>query len=266
MIVWSYSIYGLNTEVYYKPMLENIRLAKLNNAKVVISTTEKFVDHIKDYFIQEISNIHIEVFPSEIYFGAETILRFLAVEKVDADFYFIKDSDSIVTERELYIMNHWILMSKYNYIIIRDNPLHVSPILSGMFGFRKNVKNILLNSCLKTFSNSNSNLKYGFDQIWLAEKIYINIIKQAQVYSSYFHFWNENLIRISRVGNLNFIGAQNFGNSNPNSKMNDFLNLYSDDLLSIPFITLLPKYLTRLIYGRVRPSIYFAFLLKLTKI
>ena len=110
MIVWSYSIYGLNTEVYYKPMLENIRLAKLNNAKVVISTTEKYVDLIKDYFIQEILNVHIEVFSSEIYFGAETILRFLAVEKVDADFYFIKDSDSIVTERELYIMNHLILI------------------------------------------------------------------------------------------------------------------------------------------------------------
>jgi hypothetical protein len=26
---------------------------------------------------------------------------------------------------------------KFNFIIIRDNPLHVAPILSGMFGFKK---------------------------------------------------------------------------------------------------------------------------------
>jgi hypothetical protein len=131
MIVWSYSIFGSNTEVYYKPMLDNIRLAKSNNIKVVISTTEQYLNIVRNYFFHELEYIHIETYPSDKYVGLETILRFLTVEKIDADYYFIKDSDSIVTARELYIMNHWILISKFNFIIIRDNPLHVAPMLSG---------------------------------------------------------------------------------------------------------------------------------------
>jgi hypothetical protein len=129
MIIWSYSVFGLNTEVYYKPMLENIRLAKSNNVKIVISTTEQYLNLIEDYFSQELENIHIVTFSSKKYTGLETILRFLIVDKLDADYYFIKDSDSTVTARELYIMNHWMLISKLSYMIIRDNPLHVAPII-----------------------------------------------------------------------------------------------------------------------------------------
>jgi hypothetical protein len=267
MIVWSYSIYGSNTEVYYKPMLENIQLAKSNNVRIVISTTEKYVDLVKNYFVKEIEHIDIITFPSKIYSGAETILRFLAVEKIEADFYFIKDSDSIVTARELYIMNHWMLMTKYDYFIIRDNPIHVAPILSGMFGFRKNVRVVFINNCSKTFLKPNLNLKYGFDQQWLTEVIYSRIVMQAQVYSSYFYFYKENIIRLSRVrDNSNFIGAQTIGNINPNSKESDFLHLYGNDLLFIPFLHTLPKFISRLIFGRVRPSLYFAYLIKLIKI
>jgi hypothetical protein len=265
MIVWSYSIFGSNTEVYYKPMLENIRLAKSNNVKVVISTTEQYFNIIRDYFIHELEYIHIETYPSNIYVGIETILRFLTVEKVEAEYYFIKDSDSIVTARELYIMNHWMLMTKYNYIIIRDNPLHVAPILAGMFGFRKNAKNLVFKSCINNLHDFNSKIKYGFDQQWLTEKIYHFIIAETQVYSSFFHFSNENLIRLSRVNNSNFIGAQCLGNINPKSKEHDFLNVYADKLLSIPFISSVPKYFSRLIYGRVRPSIYLSYFFKLIK-
>jgi hypothetical protein len=266
MIVWSYSVFGFNTEVYYKPMLENIRLAKSNKVKIVISTTEQYLNTIKDYFSQELEYIHIVTFPSGKYTGLETILRFLVVEKLDADFYFIKDSDSTVTARELYIMNHWMLISKLSYMIIRDNPLHVAPILSGMFGFRKNVKYIVSHSCINTFSGLNSKLNYGFDQLWLTEKIYNIIVAETQVYSSYFYFSNENLIRLSRINSYDFIGAQSLGNMNPNSKENDFLHLYGDKLLSLPFISTIPQYFSRLIYGRVRPSIYLSYFLKLIKL
>jgi hypothetical protein len=267
MIIWSYSIYGSNTEVYYKPMLENIQLAKSNNVTIVISTTEKYVGLIKNFFEKELEYIHIITFPSQIYSGAETILRFLAVEKIEADFYFIKDSDTIVTLRELYIMNHWMLMTKYDYMIIRDNPIHVSPILSGMFGFRRNVRLVLTKSCSSTFSKPNVNLKYGFDQQWLTEAIYSRIFMQVQVYSSYFYFYKENIIRLSRVrDNSNFIGAQSIGNINPNSKESNFLHFYGNDLLYIPFLHALPKFISRLIFGRVRPSLYFAYLIKLIKI
>ena len=265
MIVWSYSIYGTNTEVYYKPMLENIRLAKLNNIKVVISTTDEYENMLNNYFKDFIHDFHLEVFSSKIYKQAAMLLRYLVLERIDSEYYFIKDSDSIVTDRELYIMNHWVLTSNENFIIIRDNPIHVSPILGGIFGFRNNAKHIFKDSLHETFSKLNFRFKYGQDQRWLSEKIYPYIINQSQVYSSYFHFWNEKLIIIGRVYNSNFIGAQSIGNINLNSKENEFLHLYANDLLCLPYIASLPKYLRRLIYGRVRPSLYLAFLLKLFK-
>lgn len=267
MIVWSYSLFGSNKEVYYNPMLENIRIAKENNVKIIISTTDLYVDEVKQYFASYLENLHIEVYPSHTYAGSETVLRFLSVDVIEADFYFIKDSDSIVTERELYIMNHWMLLVNDDFMIIRDNPVHVSLIMAGMFGFKNCVRNELLKSCRDIFTLGKQKLNYGYDQRWLAEKIYPIIRKNTQVYSSFFYFQKEKLCRIARVSpQVNFIGAPSFGNTNPNSLEKYFMPLYDNRLLNLPYFSTLPSFLSRLIYGRVRPTIYIAFFLRWLKI
>ena len=185
------------------------------------------------------------------------------MKTVDADYYFIKDSDSIVTEREIYVMNHWMNLTNEDYIIIRDNPIHVAPVLAGMFGFRKNVCSFIVNNCNSFFTSLLKKGDYGYDQRWLAEKIYPTIKNRTIVYSSFFYFKGENLIIINRVNNLlSFIGSQSNENSNSRSLENQFYSFYNSELLCLPYIIALPLFLSRLIYGRVRPTIYLAFLLK----
>ena len=219
------------------------------------------------FFSSHLENLHIEVYPSRTYAGTEMVLRFLAVDVIEADFYFIKDSDSIVTEQELYIMNHWMLLMNEDFMIIRDNPVHVSLIMAGMFGFKNCVRNVLLKSCRDFFTISKQKPNYGYDQRWLAEKIYPIIRINTQVYTSYFYFKKEKVCRIARVNpQINFIGAPSFGNINPNSLETYFIPFYDNRLLSLPYFTSLPSFLFRLIYGRVRPTLYIAFFLRWLKI
>lgn len=266
MVVWSYSLYGNNKEVYYRPMLENIRIAKAVGVKVMISTTDIFEQSVKDYFSAELNDIKINIFPSKYFIGSEMILRVLALETVQADFYFMKDSDSIVTDRELTLMSDWMLLSAEPYMIIRDNPIHVAPIMGGMFGLNISVRDKLVQSCQDYFSKSNNKASYGMDQQWLADHIYPIIRQKAKVYSSYFYFRAEKLVRINRVHHPDtFIGAQAEGNVNPHSMQGYFEKFYGDQLLSLPYFPRLPKLLSHLIYGRVRPSLYLAPLLKWVK-
>lgn len=263
MVVWSYSLYGFNTEVYYRPMLENIRLAKLNNAQIIIGTTDLYADEIKRFFNSFLDDIHIKVYPANMYTGCEMILRLLVAETVDAEFYFIKDADSIVTPRELYVMNHWMHLSKENFMIIRDNPVHISPIMAGMFGFRRSVSHVLLNSCRSHFTGSGKKGNYGVDQRWLAEEIYPLTQKDANVYTSYFYFSHEKVISMSRELNpVAFIGAPSHGNINPNSMEQYFKRFYGRGLMHLPYLFFLPRSLSRLIYGRVRPTMYIAAFIK----
>ncbi len=61
--------------------------------------------------------------------------RFLAVD--DADAVMVRDADSVVSEREVVVINQW-LASDCQWHIIRDHPAHRSvPIPGGMWGYRK---------------------------------------------------------------------------------------------------------------------------------
>lgn len=259
MVVWSYSLYGFNKEVYYKPMLENIRIANDVGAKLVISTTDIYEEYIRSFFSAFLDDIIINVYPSKSYSGSEMILRFLAVETLSADFYFMKDADSIVTDREISIMNNWMTLSSEPFLIIRDNPIHVAPILAGMFGFRRCEREFFVDKCRHFFTRSPRTYSYGIDQRWLADEIYPLVRPKAQVYSSYFYFTEEKLVRINRSQDpARFIGAQADGNINPKSMQTYFERFYGNQMLSIPYLKHLPHWLSHLIYGRVRPSLYLA--------
>ncbi len=266
MIVWSYSLYGTNKEVYYKPMLENIKIAKRAGAKIIISTTDVYENDVKTFFALYLDDIKIIVYSSNNFSDCEVFLRFLSVDTIEADFYFLKDSDSIVTERELAIMNDWINLSVIPYIIIRDNPIHVSPILAGMFGFRRSERDEFVLNCHNYLAHSRKTASYGKDQQWLADKIYPLIRDKALVYSSFFYLRGEKLVRIKKYNEPgSFIGAQAEGNINPYSLQHYFEHFYGEDLLSLPYFRGIPLWLSHLIYGRVRPSVYLAIIYKWIK-
>lgn len=65
-----------------------------------------------------------------------TIWRFFATDLVDSELILFRDCDSIITEREIVLINQWVNSNKALHII-RDHPSHVSSIMAGLCGVRK---------------------------------------------------------------------------------------------------------------------------------
>lgn len=265
-IIWSYTIYGNDFKKYYKPLLNNILLAKSLNISIVVSTTDLYEGIVKNYFKEFDNFLKFEIFSSTKFVGKEKLLRYLALKNKDFDYAFVKDTDSIVTDRELFIMNNWINLPTYNSLIIRDHHLHISPILAGMFGFNKINSNLIIDNCEKHIENlkiSKNNI-YNYDQVWLARFIYPLVISKSLVYTRTFYFKNENfaIIPLNILENKNYIGKQAYSYDVDNEKFN-YLKFYNKSLLSIKYIYNLPFFIFKLIYNRVRPTIYLAFLNKL---
>jgi len=263
--IWSYTVYGNNFNKYYLPILINLNLASSLGIQVIISTTTEYEKIVKNYFDKYSDIILFYVFSSDKYKKKEKVLRYLALKNIEYKFAFIKDSDSIITYRELFIMNNWINLKSYNCLIIRDHELHISPILAGMFGFNKKTGDIIINNCELYFNDKKISKKesYDYDQIWLTRCIYPMIVKYSKFYVRNFYFKNENIsiIPLCNINQSSFIGEQY--NQISNRNINSYSYLYNNRLLSLIFYTNLPFFISKYIYNRVRPTIYLAFLSKL---
>lgn len=257
-IVWSYSIYGSDKFRYYQPMLENITIAKELGITVLIFTIKDNLVEITDYFDNYIDDIIIKVIDTDFLVKFPKFMRFIASEVIQSDYYFFKDSDSVVTKKEIEIMNDFITSSKYDYMIIRDHPHHVSPILAGMFGMKAKqaIKfNLRLNQCRNSIINSVQS-SYSYDQEWLQKYIYPEILNETMVYTDFFYFKNEKVTKISRsIEDYNYIGAQIWKKKLRITDSNLLFWTYKNKILCMPGI-----YWYRLVNGRVRLIIIIAYL------
>lgn len=262
--IWSYSIYGEDYDKYYFPMIENIRLSKEANALIVISTNSFYEASVRSFFSPFLSDIKLIVFEGGLSETFPKLLRFMAVELIDADFYFFKDSDSIVTKKELEIMQNWIDNADADALIIRNHPMHIAPIMAGMFAIKRDLSSFLTDSIKNCFKRNKPIFysKYGYDQSWLAKHIYPKIIKRALVLTSHFFYSNENLIRIEGdIEKNQFIGAQAYLYGINNERQNAFTSLYHGELLCLPFCKKISW-----LYSMVKPTLYLAYFLKFKKI
>lgn len=98
--VWSYSLYGSNYDSYYKPLLENISLSRISNAVVVLNVLDSDVERVKDYFRDYLDFIYIFAYESLRYGNNPKMLRFLVSNQIESNFYFYKDSDSVVNKKK----------------------------------------------------------------------------------------------------------------------------------------------------------------------
>jgi hypothetical protein len=254
-----YAVYGTDVELYYKPLFKNIEIARSNNYQIVIATTNRYLYLVEEYFAKYNDIVVIIPFDDVVYTGKEKLLRFLSVIKVEADFYFFKDSDSVMSKQEIDIMNNWMYTSTCNAMLIRNHSLHVSPILAGMFGINLNLSSFISSSAQDAIHSRKHKNNYSYDQQWLMLAVYPFIQKTLLVYTSFLFFKDEKYIQISFDDN-NYIGKPNTHEVITNSY---FRNSASNRLYSLSFINSLPSYLKFIIYGRVRPTMYILRLRKL---
>lgn len=258
--VWCYSIYGFDLDKYYAPMLSNIKIARHHGIALVLHTNKKSESTVRNYFKSEINEFILIVHDNEISEIFPKLLRYLTFRSISSKFYFFKDSDSIVTQKEISIMNEWMDSKEPVALLIRDHPLHISPILAGMFGVDSNLAQYIEESVEESFIKRKPRRYnfYSYDQDWLARKVYPKIVKSADVYTSFFYYRDEKITRIKReLKNHEYIGAQVYKRFQKVPENLDlYLKLYGFDLLSLPYI-----HSISFLYGKVRPTLAIAYIL-----
>lgn len=261
-IIWSYSVYGNNHEMYFKPLLKVIPLANSIGATVVINTPRAYHAAVLNYFHAFINQIVVLVHDGAIAENYPKILRFLVPIHIYSKYYFFKDSDSLVETKELAIMEHWMKSENTTCMIIRDHPQHVTPILAGMFASTREHALIIATAAEKYFVVAPSKFNsYSYDQDWLMDQIYPVIKESAQVYTSYFFYTGERVFKINRsLPGCTHIGSQCLQSPPSSSRCRWCDSIYGNDLLRVPFVICFNRLFPRLIYGRVRPTLILAFI------
>lgn len=214
LISVSYSLYGKNN-IYYLPLREQLEVFNLwkseerykeFNFEIVVFADES-VD--KTFFRDLQLKVHsINDFP-ELLEVPPKMWRYYNVFKNKAEVYLFRDSDSLITVREIEFIKIW-LESDYWVNVIRDSRLHLFPIMAGTFGVRKEGVS-MLREILNSADNMYSRNSHFYDQIYLAEFVYPRFKRELLVFTNFLCFKGENYIKTD-YRNKNFIGGYSKNN------------------------------------------------------
>jgi len=206
----SYSLYG-NNRRYTAPLLENSKIA-LN----LYSGWTIYVYHdytVNQFFLDQLRQngvVTINIEQSNHENLPAKMWRFLPVKDLNIDCVIFRDADSILTQRERDLVTQWLESDKSVHII-RDHPLHIAPILAGMFGIKRNSFHIL-SKIMDEITPKIKQRPIDYDQVFLADYFYPRIIKMALIHVSFFKYWAEEVIKIEAVSDgYNYIGSVEIG-------------------------------------------------------
>ena len=189
----SYTVYG-DIHKYLEILISNVVFLKANDFYVVIYCDKENVNLISsklsDALVLDGSTFGIK---------NKMLWRLNPIFDTFSNSFFPRDADSLISEREIELMNLFLESNK-SFHIIRDHVLHFMPIMGGLFGVKieiyhlftlKNVKNLLFNV---------DNV-YNFDQLFLADYIYPLIAKHSLIHTSSYHYINEVFSKVNKVDN-----------------------------------------------------------------
>ncbi len=242
----SYSLFGDN-ERYLSPLLEIAQANCYQGWSLVVYHDDTVPSAVladlksSGVLLMDVSGTHIHKINPRMW-------RLFAVDIYSVDAIIFRDSDSSLTQREKVLVDEWI-EGEYGAHIIRDHPLHVSPIMAGMFGLKKNhfakLNELLANKfCLGK--------RYNTDQIILNDKLYPAIRADTLVHTSFFKFKHEHSVPIECPIDDNFIGKV-IGGEDPET-----YRIFAYGYSGCGFSYGLSKYLRY----KVRPTLFFNKLFK----
>jgi hypothetical protein len=146
-----------------------------------------------------------------------TFWRFNIVYDDDVDVFISRDADSRLNNREATAVQAWMVSDKTLHIM-RDHPAHLTEILAGMWGAKKELFPII-REALRTIPRQHGTKQA--DQIFLRE-LYKSVYREAMVHDPFFE---KKPFPTKRVGS-EFVG-QVFEDGQP-------CQLFIDDLLKDP--------------------------------
>ena len=194
--VISFSLYG-NVEKYFRGLIENCK--RINEVYpsfwIYLFIGNDFDHRILDGKLNNFSNI--EVFQTNKPGHENRSHRFFAIDFPEVGIMFSRDLDSIVNLRDQYCINEFLKSDK-KFQIIRDQPVHNTYILAGMWGIKKG---LLQTKVRDLFNNFKTQRLFGItkqiqigvesDQHFLARFMYPLIKHDALIFDEYFNYPNE---------------------------------------------------------------------------
>lgn len=114
------------------------------------------------------------------------IWRFLPIGDELVDIIASRDLDSPLTQREIDAVNDWLSSNKA-WHVMRDHPLHVAPMLGGMWAFRPAFNRTFAENLRKKMLDRSSISRYGGvgDQTFLTDNIWPYIQRDLIVHDSF---------------------------------------------------------------------------------
>ena len=125
--------------------------------------------------------------------------RFRPLLDKSIDRFIVRDTDGRLTLREQNCVLDWIA-SKKEFHIIRDNKMHGTRIMGGMWGATSEfINRIDYNNILENHDFENTPNVCGYDQDFLAAKIYPLIKNSVCIHDDFHLFKDENPRKIPHI-------------------------------------------------------------------
>jgi hypothetical protein len=176
--VVSFCLYGDNP-YYTEGLLENIALVghHFPTWKVYVyvapDVSERMLSHLRVLSSVVLRPTGVEGAPNKTY-------RFFAIDEPDVDVMFVRDADSRIGWKDRWAIREF-LSSAAQVHVIRDNPMHVSPIPGGLWGMRKQ-PGLSLRALYDAYPKKDIEDRWKSDQNFLADVLYPKVYRSTLVH------------------------------------------------------------------------------------
>ena len=180
--VITFSLWG-NKPIYNIGSIKNVELAKkyypdfecwfyIHSQSVPENTISE---------LQKFENVKIIFKNGDLNTTKPEMWRFEAIDDPNVEIMISRDTDTRILLREKLAVDEWLQSGKL-FHIMRDHHYHSWCIQAGMFGMKKNPN---IPSLCNLINNYRQNSYRGYDQEFLRDIIYPNIINNSFIHASF---------------------------------------------------------------------------------
>jgi len=186
--VFSFCLYGPEKRMYYEGLIQNILIVQENfpGWKVYVyaapDVTPAMLARLQSY-------PHVVLRHTGEYGSVNMIHRFYAIDEPDVDVMFSRDADSRIHWKDRWAIREF-MNSPYVVHTIRDNVEHNTYMMGGLWGVRK-AANLCIHELYEEFKSRPMEYGMGYDQNFLADKVYPRIIDVILSHYSFDNCWYE---------------------------------------------------------------------------
>jgi hypothetical protein len=181
--VFSFCLYGPHNDMYYTGMLQNIYLAStfFPEWKVYVYVGSDVTQAMRDT-LATCANVCIR--ETGVTGSINMIYRFFAIDEPNVELMMVRDADSRIHWKDRWAIRQFVCQPQYHGHVIRDNKVHNVRMMGGLWGLRK-ASGIHVRTEYDEFVKYPRDHGAGYDQSFLAERIYPRILGRLLVHHSY---------------------------------------------------------------------------------